>query len=340
MYEKAMPRGGKAMVDMSESSVNERIKMAKTALLSMQRYNWEQGVAAQAFLESGDGEETIALARSAIMRQENGRFSAIGQYAPITDSASVGQAVEFAFGKTGDPIFRTGVDEMLDVIQKTTHRSNDGTIYHTQEPTKYIMSDAFYMLPPFLASVGMYDEALLQIEGFRNALWHKNEKLYSHIWDDESGTFKREAFWGVGNGWTGAGISRVIGSLPDQYQDEKETLAVYVRDLVDGCIKHLRDDGMFHNVIDDISTFPEVNCSQMIAYTIYRGRCAGWLDQSYLTFADRMRLAAHNNVDCYGFVQQVCGVPDFNRSHVAPEGQAFFILMEAAKSDLDACLKP
>ena len=34
----------------------------KRALLGMQRYNWEQGVTAQAFLEAGDHDIAIALA--------------------------------------------------------------------------------------------------------------------------------------------------------------------------------------------------------------------------------------------------------------------------------------
>ena len=39
--------------------MTERVKRA---LLSMQRHNWEQGVAAQAFLEAGDKDIAIAMA--------------------------------------------------------------------------------------------------------------------------------------------------------------------------------------------------------------------------------------------------------------------------------------
>ena len=35
-------------------------------------------------------------------------------------------------------------------------------------------------------------------------------------------------------------------------------------------------------------------------------------------------------VDRFGFVRNVCGAPTFDRPGVAPEGQAFFIMMEAA----------
>ena len=77
----------------------------------------------------------------------------------------------------------------------------------------------------------------------------------------------------------------------------------------------------------------ETNLAQMLAYTIYRGVAGGWLDAAYLAPADRMRRAAHDKVDAYGLVQDVCAAPHFDRPGTAPEGQAFFLLMEAAYSD-------
>jgi hypothetical protein len=46
-----------------------------------------------------------------------------------------------------------------------------------------------------------------------------------------------------------------------------------------------------------------------------------------------MRQAAHEKVNAYGLVQGVCAAPHFDRPGTAPEGQAFFLLMEAAHGD-------
>jgi hypothetical protein len=35
-----------------------------------------------------------------------------------------------------------------------------------------------------------------------------------------------------------------------------------------------------------------------------------------------------------GYVHDVCGVPSFDRPYFAPEGQAFYLLMETAAADL------
>ena len=72
----------------------------------------------------------------------------------------------------------------------------------------------------------------------------------------------------------------------------------------------------------------------MFAYTIFRGVNEGWLNNTYLPHAEKMRKAAHKMVDKYGLVHGVCGAPDFNKPGTATEGQAFFLLMEAAYRDL------
>jgi unsaturated rhamnogalacturonyl hydrolase len=318
------------------SSPEDRFERVLVATLGMQRFDWEQGTVAQALLEMGENDLVISFARAAIMRQVEGRFSVIKGNGPINDCSSVGEAVLFAGKLTGDPVFMKGANEMLEVIRNTNHKNNEGIIYHTQEPTKFIMSDAFYMLPPFLAAAGEFDESLKQIEGFRKYLYHPKEQLYSHIWDDPNKKFEREDFWGVGNGWTAAGLTRVIKLLPDNRKEDKIRLIGYVREVVDGCLNFLREDGLFHNVINKPETFTEVNLSQMISYTIFRGVAAGYLESKYLEKAEKMRMAANEHVDNLGYVQNVCGIPDFNRPYVAPEGQAFFLLMETAAKDLKA----
>jgi rhamnogalacturonyl hydrolase YesR len=108
----------------------------------------------------------------------------------------------------------------------------------------------------------------------------------------------------------------------------------YIREVLDGCLKYQRKDGLFHDILDDPSSFVDTNTAQMLAYTIFRGVKGGWLDKSYLEYAKKMRNAAHQKVDSYGLVQGVCGAPNFNKSGTAAEGQAFFLLMEASWRDL------
>ena len=73
----------------------------------------------------------------------------------------------------------------------------------------------------------------------------------------------------------------------------------------------------------------------MLSYTIFRGVKGGWVPKSYLEDANVMRKAARSKVDELGYVRDVCGSPTFEKPGTATEGQAFFILMEAAARDLE-----
>jgi len=314
------------------STVNKEtdgtIDKVKKAMLAMQRYSWEQGVAGQALWESGDQEMAVLLARASLINTtQDGRLAAIGGGA--TDPGMAGEMVWRAGQLTGDRQLQQAADNLLEYLLKRAPRAEDGTLYHVFGSPE-IWSDSFYAAPPYLAVRDRFDEAIKQIEAFRKRLWDPQKKLLSHIWDEGGKKFKGKDFWGVGNGWAAAGMTRVIQALPPERGEDKKRLVAYLKDLLDGCLAFQRPDGLFHDIIDNPNSYVETNLGQMLAYSIYTGAAAGWLSADYIAPADRMRQAAHKKVDQYGLVQGVCGAPRFDSPGIAAEGQAFFILMESA----------
>ncbi len=306
----------------------------KKAALSMQRYSWEQGVLAQAFLESGDEDTALFMAVEGANRQlSDGRCAHIGNPGAVTDPCAIGETLVFACEKTNDPYLIHAKEKLLQWALQDAPRTENGIVYHVDYAPE-IWVDSFYMLPPFLARAGHMDASLQQINGYWNALFLSEEKLLAHQRNMETGAFLRKAAWGVGNGWAMAGIARVIDLLPDAYAKEKQDLITKVITLLDAVLPFQMENGMFHDVLNDPSTFPEVNFSQMLAYTVFRGIKSGWLSPPYLPIAERCRNAAISQVDDYGLVRNVCGMPHFDRPFVAPEGQAFHILMESAYAAL------
>ena len=307
-------------------------KVARAAL-AMQRHSWEHGILAQAFVDMGDQERIILMAKAAIVEKAaDGRLAAIG--GGVTDPAMGGAAYWRAGELTGDPQMQEAARGLLEFVLHKAPRAADGTCYHVLNAPE-MWSDSYYTTPPFLAATGHYDDAVLQVDGLRKRLWSPETKLLSHIWDDGRRQFKHQAFWGVGNGWAAAGITRVIAALPADRRAERERLAAFLKELLDGCLAHQRPDGLFHDVVDQPQSFVETNLGQMLAFSIYTGVSGGWLPASYVPAADRMRAAARAKVDQYGFVQGVCGAPRFDRAGVAAEGQAFFLMMEVAGANFD-----
>jgi unsaturated rhamnogalacturonyl hydrolase len=238
-----------------------------------------------------------------------------------------------AWKETGDEKYKKAADAMYDYFKNKAPKTSDGILHHVTY-AKQVWSDASFMAPPFLAHMGDFDESVKQIEGFRKYLMDKEKKVYFHIWDEGKNDFARKKFWGGGNGWTAAAIAKIINLLPENRNDLHDKMTAFGKEMIDGCYAFIRTDGLFHDVIDDTSTFVETNLSQMLAFSIYTGVKSGWLDRSYLSKADRMRAAARTKVDKYGIVQGACGSPSFDKSGTSTEAQSFFLMMESAYHSL------
>ena len=311
---------------------NDLVTKAKMALLSMQRNSWEQGTAMQAFLECGDMEIVILMAIEAVNRRlPDGRAAVMGGSSAVTDPCSVGEALIAAYRQTNNEDLKRGYDELIEWALKKAPRTSTGVLYHLDNKNE-LWSDSPYMLPPFLAAAGYFDEALLNLYGYWDYLFDKNAKLMSHRWDDAAKSFVRKDNWGGGNGWTVAAIARVYDLLPGDRGADKKKLAEMGLTLIDGILSYVRSDFLFHDVVDDDQTFVETCLSQMLAYAIYRGIQSKWLDKSYLDKAEKLHAAATKKVDEYGIVRDCCGAPSFNKPGISPEAQAFFILMNTARS--------
>lgn len=315
------------------------ISLVKSAMLCIQRLSWEQGVAAQAIYElDGPSDDVIRLCEAAVARSANdGRLAIMEKNESVNDTVAIGEALIAVTDLTTRIDFKEAVEKLYNYIKYDAPRTEDGIIYHFDgEWAKHqLWVDAYYMAPPFLCKYGDVEEAMKQIKGLRKYLFTQRMGLLSHTWDDDKKELGRMEFWGVGNGWALAGITRIISMLDENYEEDKKYLINYLMDILHGCLTFQRDDGLFCNVLDDPQSFIETNMSQMLAYSIYRGVKAGYLNKEYLIFADNAREAVYKKVDKYGFVRDVCGMPNFDAPGIATEGQAFFLLMEAAKRDLD-----
>ena len=85
-------------------------------------------------------------------------------------------------------------------------------------------------------------------------MWNPEKKLYYHIWDEDTKTYAIKRFWGVGNGWAAAGMNRVVEILPETMKEEKDQIIEFVNAVIDGCLSFQREDGLYHDILDDPST--------------------------------------------------------------------------------------
>ena len=306
-----------------------KVEKAKLALLAMQRHSWEHGVAMDGFLAQEDDDAVIALAKEAAYRRiPDGRVAQMGGDGTSTDPCSNGAGLLYAYKKTGDEDLKEGYDGLLNWALHLAPRNEEGIVYHFSN-SKLIWVDSLYMLPPFLAEAGYYEEAIKQIDGYIKVLFDEEKKLFWHQWNDSTQCFDRKLYWGVGNGWAMAGIGQVINMLPEEFAAEKARLIHFVNEHLKGVSKYIREDGFTHDILDNPETFLDTYFPQMISYTIYIGIRNGWISKEWEPLADKCRENANKKVDRYGLVQDSCGAPHFSGPGVSPESQAFYLMMEA-----------
>ena len=305
------------------------IDKVKTAMLCMQRYSWEHGTAMQGMLEIGDTVSLVIMARESVQRKKpDGRLSMVGSDMNIADTGVNGAGVLAAYKITGEEKYREAARAQYEYLKRPESKNAMGVIYHNNK-SKVIFSDNMFMVAPFMAQMGDYDEAIAQIEGIRDVLWNPDERLFHHIRIQETGEFRDPSFWGGGNGWCAAAMAQVIDLLPKARKSDKQKLVKYCTDLLDGCIANQLPSGLLYDKITQ-PNFEESTLPAMLAYSIYTGIKSGWLDASYKIPADKMRAAVNANVDEYGLLQNASIAPRFNAPGTSTEGQAFFLMMEGA----------
>jgi len=317
----------------------EKMTKAKTALLATQRHPWEQATAMYALYEAGETEDMLALAAFAVYLQTpDGRpaIMATEDVNNCTDPCACGIPLNKAFELTGDERFATARDKLLKYALEDAPRSKDGIVYHLISRAEYWV-DSVFMLPPFLAEMGKYHEALHQINGYWDKLYLPGKKLMAHRWDEKNARFLTGVAWATGNGWSMVGMSKVAELLPGGMESERNMLRGRTLGLIEAAIPYMREDGLFHDILDDPDSYVDCCSSMMFAYAIFKGIADGWLDKKYMAAAEKARNAADSCVDRYGFITPVSGAYEFNRPGLSSEAQSFYILMEAARQQASAC---
>ncbi len=303
-------------------------------MLSTQKQNWEHGIACQAFVETGDETMMILMAKEAVLRQgDDGRLAVISVAAGINDSATPLEAVLRSYEILGDPELKKASDRMIKYLFEKAPRTEKGYIHHSYHGPE-LWADTIFMGAPFIAFAGYPEEAVKQVRGIREQLWIEEESLFAYRYNADLNEITNPKLWGLANAHALNGMAMLTERLPGNMATEIEEMKDYTRKHLDGCLNYIREDFLFHDTINDPSTFVETSLAMRVAHTIFKGVNAGWLDEHYLETAGNIRKAVYEKIDDLGNVMGVPGSPDYSDPGRSTEGQAFFLMMEAAFENL------
>lgn len=311
------------------------IGRVKFAMLCMARQCWEQGVAAQAMLESGDEPAMLLLARDCVVRQNaDGRLCDVEGTPALVDPAICVEPVYEAGKILKDESYIRAAQKNVEYLLSAAPAAPDGARYHLMGDEE-IWADSMAMGPHVLMYAGHLDAGVDYYRAIRKRLQDPETKLYRHKWSESRQQFTRGLYWGVGNGWALVGLMRMAKELQQRNDPRAAEISADFAELVEAMLPYQAENGLFHDVLDDFSTFFESECTEMFAYSIYKMVLLNMGDERWLQAADRAREAVRSRVDAFGILQGCAGSPTFEAEGTSVEGQAHLIMMEAAAASLN-----
>ncbi len=117
------------------------------------------------------------------------------------------------------------------------------------------------------------DRAALEMSTYLDKLQEPNG-LFHHAPDVP-------IYWSRGNGWVAAGMAELLSSLPATHPKQPHILAGY-QAMMKELIAIQGKDGMWRELLDDDSAWPESSSSAMFTFALVTGVKRGWLDATFM----------------------------------------------------------
>ena len=307
------------------------------AMMCMTRQCWEDGMVAQALMETGEYTKLDIVVYDMVLRQSaDGRLCNVENTPAVTDSSFCIPAVYLTGKQKNNQELINAALKNIKFLLYDAERAEEGTLYHMRGTTD-IWADSMAFLPYSLALTGHKKEGIAQMRGVFERLYDSDKGLCLHMWDECKQRFIRPLAWGVGNGWALTGLLRMLPLYADEGESYDWLMATFFK-LLDTMLSHMTAEGCFHDVLDDPDTFCESETAAMIAYTVYKAALEKILPENkiefYLKKADLIHSSLWEKVDERGIVMNAASSPSFNHPGSSVECQAHFLMMEKEKTGI------
>ncbi len=209
------------------------------------------------------------------------------------------------------------IQEWASWVAEELPRTEENGFQHITSESRndqQLWADTVFMTVLFLAKTGSLlhrtehiEQAKYQMLLHIKYLTDRKTGLWFHGWTfDEKNNFA-DALWARGNCWITLAIPELIEMLPPEYTQDAACMMLrhsYSKQVY--ALKQLQcENGMWHTLLDDPTSYCETSGSAGIAAGIFKGVAQGLLDSEFLSVAQKTASAVLQEVDFDGTVHHV-----------------------------------
>lgn len=175
--------------------------------------------------------------------------------------------------------------------------------------------DTLFMMVLFLNKMGIkynrqdwIEESIYQVSFHIKYLYEKKNGLFYHGWSFIENNNFGEIFWCRGNSWFTLGIIEFIESCGERLDEGiKRFFLMTYKAQVDALVKLQSEEGGWHTVLNDSTSYLEVSGTAGIVAGIYKGLQLQILEEKYEVIAKKGLEFILKNIDEDGTVLNVSG---------------------------------
>jgi len=193
---------------------------------------------------------------------------------------TIGMNVAEYYLMSGDISAKYMLTLLADRVMHNIPRYEDGT-YHR---VTTMWTDDMYMCLSFLSRLAAitgediyFEEMIRQITGFYDRMFMEDQKIYSHIYFPQE-SVQNKIPWGRGNGWVLLAISEALLVMPEDYPNREKVLEIFRRFAVGVLEWRDKEEGIWHQVINNPESYVETSGSAMFITALARGIRKGWIE--------------------------------------------------------------
>lgn len=201
----------------------------------------------------------------------------------------------------GSSLTEDVVKRYTDFVINKQYRLKDGIFARLRPRYNTVWLDDMYMGVPCIAWAGQKEEAIRQIQLFKEKMWVPEKKLFRHGWVESMPTHPAY-HWGRANGWAILTMCEVLDAC-----GKNEEILALLKDHIEGLCQLQDKTGFWHQLLDKPDTYLETSCTAIYCYCIAHAINEGWIDaQTYGPQALLAWNACQTKVNAQGQVEGTC----------------------------------